>query len=79
MTSDEDLTEEEIEELIIGAISAQQMMKLGMVKPEDTNKAEKNFDSIEKMVTKDKFLKVLASDTNEEKIKIPRKLKKFEK
>jgi hypothetical protein len=79
LTPDEDLTEEEIEELIIGAISPQQMMKLGMVKPEDTNKAEKNFDSTEKMVTKDKFLKVLASDTNENKIKIPRKLKKFEK
>lgn len=69
---DEDLTEAEIEELIIGAIAKERMLKLGRVKSEDSSKNEKNFEDKEKMVSKAQFMRILSSDTNENKIKIPK-------
>lgn len=68
----EDLTEEEVEELIIGAVHKTKLMELGRVKNEDTSKTDKNFDDPKNMVSKQNFLNVLSFDKNESKMRIPK-------
>lgn len=66
---DEGLTEEEIEELIIGAIRKDEMIQLGTVRSEEASKNERNFQ-----VNKKQFTEILSSDTNESKLRIPKDL-----
>lgn len=66
----EDLTEEEVEELIIGACAREKLIELGRVKNEDTSKTDKNFDDPKNMVSKAKFLSILSFDRNETKFKV---------
>ena len=77
MELEEDLTEEEIEELIIGAIKKEDMMALGIVRSEDTSKTDKNFEDKTKMVSKANFMSILTSDTNDSKIKLQKQPKSF--
>jgi uncharacterized protein YfkK (UPF0435 family) len=64
---DEDLTEEEIEELITGAMNWEQMMNLGVIKSEDTSKGDKNSGDGQKMVSREKFIAILSSEVQENK------------
>lgn len=64
---DEDLTEEEIEELITGAINWEQMMNLGVIKSEDNSKGDKNANDSMKMVSRQQFIDILSSEVQENK------------
>lgn len=65
--ADEDLTEEEIEELITGAINWEQMINLGVIKSEDNSKTSKNPSDNMKMVTMKQFKEVLNYEVKENK------------
>lgn len=61
----EDLTEEEIEELIIGASKKSDILKLGVVKSEDTSKTDKTSTENAKKVSKEEFKKFLGAGTGD--------------
>lgn len=61
------MTEEEIEELITGAINKEHMMNLGVIKSEDTTKGNKNPAENMKMVSMKQFKDILYSDVKESK------------
>lgn len=64
--SDEDLTEEEVEELIQGAINWENMMNLGVIKSEDNSKADK-VTAESRMVSRQQFIDILSSEVQENK------------
>jgi hypothetical protein len=59
---EEDMTEEEIEELILGAIEKKEMLRMGEITNEDKDEKKKDFDDYKCMVSKSEFMKILASD-----------------
>jgi hypothetical protein len=65
--ADEDLTEEEVEELITGAINWELMMNLGVIKSEDNSKGDKNTSEALKMVSRQQFIDILSSEVQENK------------
>ena len=69
----ENLSDAEIEELIIGAINKPQMLRLGIVNADENSKDGRDYDETKWMVTKEQFMKILRSDVNDDKIKIPKK------
>jgi hypothetical protein len=70
------LTEEEVEELITGAINWELMINLGVIKSEDTTKGDKNAQDNLKMVTRDQFMEVLKSEVSDNKYSKTKKKKK---
>jgi hypothetical protein len=69
---DENLTDAEIEELIVGAKKRSEMLKLGVVRSDENSKQAKDFDH-DNFVSKEEFIKILSGDINDDKIKIPKK------
>lgn len=69
---DENLTDAEIEELIVGAKKRSEMLKLGIVRSDENSKQNKDFDH-DNFVSKEEFIKILSADINDDKIKIPKK------
>ena len=59
---EEDMTEEEIEELILGAIDKKYLLTMGEIKSEDKDDKKNNFDDHRFMVSKSEFMKILSAD-----------------
>ena len=58
---DEEITEEEVEELIIRAKDKKALFRLGEIQNEDKNE-KRNFRDKSNMVTLEEFIKVLTED-----------------
>ena len=59
---EEDMTEEEIEELILGAIDKKHLLTMGEISNEDKDDKKNNFDDYKFMVSKSEFMKILSAD-----------------
>ena len=57
----EEITEEEVEELIVRAINKNELLKMGEIKSDDKDE-KKNFDSPQYFVTCNDFIKILNED-----------------
>ena len=64
---DEEITEEEVEELIIRAKDKKALFKLGEIQNEDKNE-KRDFGKRENMVTLEEFIKVLTEDMHINKL-----------
>lgn len=58
---EEDITEQEVEELIIRAINKNELLKMGEIKSEDKDEA-KDFEQSQYFVTCPEFMKILNED-----------------
>ena len=58
---EEDITEEEVEELIIRAINKNELIKMGEIKSEDKDES-KDFSNPQYFVTCNEFMKILNED-----------------
>ena len=65
---DEEITEEEVEELIIRAKDKKALFKLGEIQNEEKNE-KKNFRLKKNMVTLEEFIKVLTEDMELNKLR----------